>query len=131
VSQEIDRSKMIRSTAITVALAIIFISLGLLFWAWSSPDVVDNTLVGTLNDINPYLVIVIEIFLSFGFYVFLTITLVNLRLFITKIRASWLEIVGPLILVALIAYFLFEVYVAAATFVLCLGFVVYLYLLQE
>ncbi|MGV9103057.1 MAG: hypothetical protein ACOC38_12980 [Promethearchaeia archaeon] len=131
MSQEIDRNEMIRSTVITVVLAAVLLSLGLLFWAWSSPDVVDSTFVGTLNDINPFLVTVIEIALMFGFYVFLTVTLVNLRLFITKIRAGWLEILVPLILVTVISYFMFQEYVAAATFVLSLGFVVYLYLLQE
>lgn len=131
MSQEIDRSEMIRSTVITVVLAVVLLSLGLLLWAWSSPDVIDNTLVGTLNDINPYLTIVIEIALMFGFYVFLTVTLVNLRLFLTKIRAGWLELVGPLILVTVISYLMFQEYVAAATFILSLGFIVYLYLLQE
>ncbi len=66
-----------------------------------------------------------------GFFVFLSVTVINLKLFLTEIRAGWTEVIVVLIVVAIMASTMFGVFVGAASVILSLGFVVYLYLLQE
>ena len=98
---------------------------------WSSPDVIDTSPVGALNDINPYITFVLEILVMFGIFVFATVTVVNLRLQLTGVRAGWLEVIIMLVVVTAIAWLAFEANAAGATLILSLGFVGYLYLLQE
>lgn len=132
MSDEIpERREFVRSTIITVIFTVLFLSLALAFWAWSVPEVVDVTPVGALNEINPYIAIVLEILFMLAFYIFLTVTLLNFRLYLTNIRAGWFEIVATLVLVVIFSYLMFGIGVTMAAFVLCLSFVVYLYLLQE
>ncbi|MFW9908705.1 MAG: hypothetical protein ACFFEF_09025 [Candidatus Thorarchaeota archaeon] len=130
MSDEIPaREELIRSTIITVVMTSIFIILGLLFWAWTGLE--GGSPVTALNDINPYITIIFEVIFMFGMFVFLTVTVINLRHYLTRIRAGWMEIILLLILSVLIAYFMFGAEVAAASFVLFLGFVAYMYLLQD
>lgn len=130
MSDEIpERDEIIRSTLITAVLASIFIIIGVVFWAWSSPDI-DSPLTA-LNNMNPFLTPIIEIVLVLCMFIFLTVTVVNLRLFITHIRSGWLEIILLIIIQMIMAYFMFGTEVTAASFVFCLGFVVYLYALQD
>ncbi|NHI83105.1 MAG: hypothetical protein EAX81_02205 [Candidatus Thorarchaeota archaeon] len=132
MSDEIpEREEIVRSTIITVFFAIILLIFGLALWAWSAPDVIDTSLVGSLNAANPFLVPIIEIFTMFGMFVFLTVTAVNLRLYLTQIRSGWLEIIILLVVVCLAAYFMYSIEVAVVTVLLSMAFIVYLYLLQE
>ena len=126
-----ERSEMIRSTIITVLLTAVFVILGLLFWAWSSPDVIDTSPVGAINDMNPAVTILLEVLIMLLTFIFLSVTVINLKMMLTNIRAGWTEIIVLLIFIAIMTYAMFELFVAAATVVLCLGFVVYLYLLQD
>jgi hypothetical protein len=126
-----ERSEMVRSTIITVILTVVLLSLGLAFWAWSAPDVIGTSPVGALNDMNPFLVLIIEILVMSGVFVFLTITVINIRLFLTQIRAGWTEIILLLIIIFVMAFLMFEPGVAIVTLLLSLAFVVYLYMLQE
>ena len=126
-----ERSKMLRSTIITVLLTVVFIILGLAFWAWSSPDVIDSSPVGAINDLNPALTVLIEIFVMLMVFIFLSVTIINLRLMLTNIRAGWIEVIILVIFIAIMATTMFGLFVGAATVILSLGFVVYLYLLQE
>ena len=126
---DIDRSEITRSTFITGVLTVIFTVLIVAFWAWSAPDV--ESLVSYLWEQNPFIVPILEILIIFGFFVFLSVTFINLRLYLTKIRAGWFDILILLIIVTLISYYSFGQDVAIAGLVLCLGFVVYLYLLQD
>lgn len=126
-----ERSEMVRSTIITVILTVVLLSLGLAFWAWSAPDVIGTSPVGALNDMNPFLVLIIEILVMSGVFVFLTITVINIRLFLTQIRAGWTEIILLLIIIFVMAFLMFEPGVAIVTLLLSLAFVVYLYMVQE
>ncbi len=130
MSDEIpDRDEIIRSTLITAVLTSIFIVIGIVFWAWSNSDI-DSPLTA-LNGMNPFLTPIIEIVLVLCMFIFLTVTVVNLRLYITHIRSGWLEIILLIIIQMILAYFMFGSEVTAASFVFCLGFVVYLYALQD
>ncbi|HDD67269.1 MAG TPA: hypothetical protein ENG31_01435 [Candidatus Thorarchaeota archaeon] len=126
-----DKSELMRSNIITLVFTVIFLVLVVLFWMWSAPDVVDTSPVGALNDINPYVTFVIEILVLFGVFVFGTVTVVNFRLQLTDVRAGWPEIILMIIVVAVIAYLAFGVNAMGGAVVLSLGFVAYLYLLQE
>lgn len=132
VSEETpERSEMIRSSIITIILTVLFLVLGLALWAWSSPDVIDSSPVGALNEINPTITVLIEVLVMLGFFIFLSVTVINLKLALTEIRAGWTEVIVVLIVFAIMASTMFGIFVGAASVILSLGFVVYLYLLQE
>ena len=122
------REEIVRSTIITVIFASVFIILGLLFWVWSNSAV--DSASTALNDYNLYITIGLEVLFMFGMFVFLTVTAINLRHYLTRIRSGWLEVIVLLIISTSISYLMFEAGVAAASFLLNLGFVVYLYLMQ-
>jgi len=132
VSDEIpERSEMIRSTIITVVFTIVFFILGLTFWAWSSPEVIATSPVGAINELNPALTVLIEVIIMLMAFIFLSVTVINLRLALTNIRAGWTDVIVLLIIIAIVTSAMFGLFVGAATVVLSLGFVVYLYLLQD
>ncbi|MFX1330520.1 MAG: hypothetical protein ACFE9W_03110 [Promethearchaeota archaeon] len=134
MSDEIpERSEIIRSTIITVILTVVLLSVGLALWAWSSPEVIETELspIDVLNDINPFLAPIIEILVMSGMFLFLTITVVNIRLYLTQIRAGWTELILLLIVVFVMTFLMFESGVAIVTLLLSLAIVVYLYMLQE
>ena len=110
-------------------LAVIFLTLATAFWAWSAPGV--DSPVSLLNSVNPYIAVVLEILLMFGFFVFITVTVVNIRLGLTEIRAGWTEIVTMVILVTVLSWVMFGANVSGASVILSLAFVVYLCLLQD
>jgi hypothetical protein len=114
---------------ITVILTSIFMILGVLFWAGSAPGV--TSIVTAINAVNPFISVLLEVLFMFLSFVFLTVTIVNLRLYVTQIRAGWLEIFILLIVMMILSWLMFDGNVAGASFALSLGFVVYLYLLQE
>ena len=124
-----ERSEMLRSTMITVTISAICITIGIAFWAWSGSEL-DNP-VKALNDFNPYITLIVEILLMFGTFVFATVTIINLKLYISKIRAGWTEVIAMVFLIGAISWLMFESWVGMASIVLMVGFVVYLYLLQE
>lgn len=126
-----ERSEMMRSTIITVLLTVVFFVIGLAFWAWSSPDIIDTSPVGAINAMNPAITILIEVLVMVMAFIFLTVTVINLKLTLTSIRAGWTEVIVVLIVIAIMTSAMFGIFVGAATVVLSLGFVVYLYLLQE
>lgn len=132
MSDEIpERSEIVRSTIITVILTVVLLSLGLALWAWSAPEVIDTSPVGALNDMNPFLVLIIEILVMSGMFLFLTITVVNIRLYLTQIRSGWTELILLLIVVFVMTFLMFESGVAIVTLLLSLAVIVYLYMLQE
>ncbi|MFX1262266.1 MAG: hypothetical protein ACFFAZ_09280 [Promethearchaeota archaeon] len=134
MSDEIpERSEIIRSTIITIILTVVLLSVGLALWAWSSPEVIETELspIDVLNDINPFLAPIIEILVMSGMFLFLTITVVNIRLYLTQIRAGWTELILLLIVVFVMTFLMFESGVAIVTLLLSLAIVVYLYMLQE
>lgn len=126
-----ERSEMVRSTAITIILTVVFLILGLAFWAWSSPDIIESSPIGVLNSMNPFVTVLIESLTMFGMFVFLLVTAINLRLFLSNVRAGWLEVIVIFIVVTAMAWLMFGSGVGGVTAILSLGFVVYLYLLQE
>ncbi|TFG33007.1 hypothetical protein EU528_01515 [Candidatus Thorarchaeota archaeon] len=126
-----DRSEIIRSTVITVIFSVIFLIIGLTLWVWSADDIISTSPVGALNGFNPFLTVVIEALTILGMFIFLSVTVINLRLFLSEVRAGWLEVVSIFILVVAIAWAMFGVAVGGVSAIFCLGFVVYLYLLQE
>jgi hypothetical protein len=132
VSEETpERSTMMRSSIITITFTAIFLILALALWAWSSPDIIDTSPVGALNEINPAVTVAIEVLVMLMFFVFLSVSVINLRLMLTEIRAGWTEVIILLIVQAIMASTMFGVFVGAASVIVSLGFVVYLYLLQE
>ena len=126
-----ERSETIRSAAITIILTVVFLIVGLAFWYWSTPDIIDTSFVGTINEFNPYVTLVIEAFAMLGMFSFLSVTVINLKLSLSGIRAGWTEVILVFIIVVAISYVMFGAAVCGVTAVLSLGFVVYLYLLQE
>ena len=126
-----DRSETIRSAAITVIFSVVFLIIGLAFWAWSFPDIIDTSPVGVINAFNPYVTVIIEALAMLGMFIFLSVTVINAKLFLSGIRAGWMEVIAVFIVVVAISWVMFGVAVGGVTAVLSLGFVVYLYLLQE
>ena len=126
-----ERSEMIRSAVITVVLTVVFLIIGLVFWFWSTTDVIDTSPVGALNNFNPFLTVVIEALAMLGMFIFLSVTVINLRMFLSEVRAGWMEVIFVYIVAVAISWIMFGSYVGGVTAVLSLGFVVYLYLLQE
>ena len=108
-----------------------FVILGLAFWAWSSPEVIETSPVGALNDFNPAVTVVLEVLIMFLVFVFLSVSVINLRLALTNIRAGWTEVIIVLIFLAITSTAMFNLFVGSVTVILSLGFVVYLYLLQD
>ncbi len=126
-----ERSEIVRSSVITIIFAVVPLILAIAFWAWSSPDIINQTIVGTINNINPYITYVLEIVFMAFFFFFTTVTIVNLRLFVTTVRSGWAEVLLMLIVTGVLSYAMFGAGVMGATIVFCLAFIVYLYLLQE
>ncbi len=122
---------MIRSAVITITFSAIFLIVGLVLWVWSAEDIIDTSPVGALNDINSYLTVLIEALTMLGMFIFLSVTVINLKLFLSGIRAGWMEVISIFIIVVAMAWFMFGAAVGGVTAILSLGFVVYLYLLQE
>ncbi len=108
----------------------IFLILGLLFWAWTNSPDVESPLTA-INDVNTFIVPLLEILFMSVMFFFMAVTVVNIRLYLTHIRAGWLEIILLLIIQTVITYLMFGAEVTGATFVVCLAFIAYLYLLQE
>jgi len=130
VSDDIpERDEIVRSTVITVFFTVVFLVIAIAFWAWTASEVA--TPVTWLNTVNPVLAPVIEVFTMFLAFVFLTTTTINLRLFMTRIRAGWTEVILVFIIVVAISWMMFGDSVGLATGVLSLAFIGYLYLLQE
>jgi len=130
VNDEIpERREIWRSTILSVLFAAVLLILAIAFWAWSAPGV--DTPVSFMNSINPFIAVALEILLMFGFFIFVTVTVVNLRQGLTEIRAGWTEIITMLILVAILSWVMFGANVSGASVILSLAFVVYLYLLQD
>ncbi|MHA1637291.1 MAG: hypothetical protein ACTSUO_07235 [Candidatus Thorarchaeota archaeon] len=124
-----ERSEIVRSTIITVLLASIFLIIGVLFWFWNQPDAISP--IAALSDANPYLLAILEVLSMFAAFIFITVTIVNLRLFYTQIRAGWLDVIVILVIMVAVTYVMFQESVALFTLLFNLGFLVYLYLLQE
>ena len=126
-----ERSEDVRSAVITIILTVVFLVIGLALWLWSSPDIIDTSPIGAMNSFNPYVTVIIESLTMLGMFIFLSVTVVNLRLFISEVRAGWIEVISVFILVVAISWLMFGAAVGGVTAILSLGFIVYLYLLQE
>ncbi|NWF95699.1 MAG: hypothetical protein HXY34_06120 [Candidatus Thorarchaeota archaeon] len=126
-----ERRDLIRSTVVTVLFSTVFLLLAIAFWAWSSPDFIATSPVGVLNSINVWLTYVVEIASLTLTFIFVTVTVVNLRFGLTGIRSGWTEIVIMLAVIGGISYGMFGPNIAAATLAFSLGFVAYLFLHQE
>ncbi len=130
VSDDIpERDEIVRSTVITVFFTVIFLIIDIMFWAWTASEV--DTPVTWLNNVNPVLAPVIEVFTMFLVFVFLVTTVVNLRLYMTKLRSGWTEIILLFIIILAMGWVMFGSNVGLAIGVLSLAFIGYLYLLQE
>ena len=126
-----DRSEMIRSAVITIFFTVVFLILGIALWIWSSTDIIETSLVGMLNELNPYLTVIIEALTMLGMFIFLSVTVINLKLFLSGVRAGWMEVIVVFIVAVAVAWIMFGTAVGGVTAIFSLGFVVYLYLLQE
>ncbi|MFW9925226.1 MAG: hypothetical protein ACFFDM_00520 [Candidatus Thorarchaeota archaeon] len=126
-----ERRDLIRSSIITIILTVVFLILGLTLWAWSSPDIIDSSPIGVLNSYLPAITVAIEVLVMLMFFIFLSVSVINLRLMLSQIRAGWFEVILLLIVLAIISTTMFGVFVGAASVIVSLGFVVYLYLLQD
>ena len=79
---------------------------------------------------NPAVTVLIEVLVMVMAFIFLSVTVINMKLMLTSIRAGWTEVIVILLVIAIMTS-MFGLFVGAATVILSLGFVVYLYLLQE
>jgi hypothetical protein len=109
----------------------VFLVIGLAFWAWSSPEVIETSPVGWINERNPAITVLIEVLAMLMTFIFLSVTVINLRLMLSNIRAGWTEVIVLFIFIAVVASAMFNLFVGAATVILSFGFIVYLYLLQD
>lgn len=130
-TEQLERRVVIRSTIVTTVLTILFLSLAILFWAWSSADIVRDTPVGWLKQYNEYILYVLEILFPSLTYVFLTTTVTNAKLGFTGVRAGWTELIIILILIAGVTYAMFGAAIMAVTIIAMIAFIGYLYLLQK
>ncbi len=126
-----DRSEMIRSTVITVIITAVFMIIALTLWAWASLPEVETSPIDILNDFNPYISVIIESLTMLCVFIFLSVTVINLKLYLSQVRAGWFEILLIYILVIAMAWIMFGVAVGGVSAIFSLGFIVYLYLLQE
>ena len=126
-----ERSEMLRSAVITIVFSAIFLIVGLLLWVWSADDIIATSPVGALSTFNPFLTIIVEALTMLGVFIFLSVTVINLRLFLSEVRAGWMEVISIFILVVAMSWLMFGAAVGGVSVILSLGFVVYLYLLQE
>ena len=126
-----ERSDMIKSTVITVIIAAVFMIIALALWAWESLPEDELSPLDTLYDINPYVPLLIEALVMLGLFVFVIVTVINLRLFFSEVRAGWLEVISIFILIVALAWIMFGSAVGGISAIFCLGFIVYLYLLQD
>lgn len=132
MSEEIpERRDLLRSTVLTILFTVVFVVLGLAFWAWSSLEVIATSPVGAINEFNPAVTVVLEVLIMFMTFVFLLVTVINLRLALTNIRAGWTEVIITVIFIAIMSTGMFALFVGSMTVILSLGFVVYLYLIQD
>ena len=116
VSEDVpERSEMIRSAVITVILTVVFLIIGLVFWFWSTTDVIDTSPVGALNNFNPFLTVVIEALAMLGMFIFLSVTVINLRMFLSEVRAGWMEVIFVYIIAVAISWIMFGSYVGGVT----------------
>jgi len=126
-----ERSEDMRSAVITIIFTVVFLILGIVLWVWSSPDIIDTSLIGVINSFNPYVTLIIESLTMLGMFIFLSVTVINMRLFLSEVRAGWFEVISVFIIVVAISWLMFGAAVGGVTAIFSLGFVVYLYLLQE
>lgn len=105
--------------------------IGLTLWAWSSLNEDEISPIDLLNDINPFVTVLIESLTMLGVFIFLIVSVINLRLFLSEVRAGWVEVISVFILIVAITWLMFGAAVGGVTAILSLGFVVYLYLLQD
>jgi len=126
-----ERSDMIKSTVITVIFAAVFMIIALTLWAWEALPEVETSPIDMLNDINPYITLLIEALTMLGEFVFLSVTVINLRMFFSDVRAGWLEVISVYILVVVMAWLMFGASVGGISAIFNLGFIAYLYLLQD
>ncbi|MGY5875996.1 MAG: hypothetical protein RTU30_09635 [Candidatus Thorarchaeota archaeon] len=124
-----ERDEIVRSTIITIFLTAISLIIGILFWVWSATGV--ESPVTMLNELNSAVVPIIEVLVGVMFFLFLLTTVVNLRHYMTKLRAGWLEIIMIYLIATAIFWLMFDSGVGMATAVISLGFVAYIYMLQE
>ncbi|TFG98248.1 hypothetical protein E4H12_06610 [Candidatus Thorarchaeota archaeon] len=126
-----DRSEMIRSAVITIIFSAVFLIVGLVLWIWSFTDIITTSPVGALNSINPYVTGILEALTMLGMFIFLSVTVINIRMFLSEVRAGWLEVISVYIIVVAMAWVMFGSAVGGVAAIFSLGFVVYLSLLQE
>ena len=124
-----ERNEIVRSTIITTFLTAIFLIIGILFWVWSATGVENPVTI--LNELNSAVVPIIEVLVGVMFFLFLLTTVVNLRHYLTRLRAGWLEIIIIYIAATAMSWLMFNSGVGLATAVISLGFVAYIYMLQE
>ncbi|MBD3407905.1 MAG: hypothetical protein GF411_17425 [Candidatus Lokiarchaeota archaeon] len=126
-----EKSELMRSNVVTILLSIILLVVALTLWAWSSPDVIDTSPVGAIQDLNPWVLWGLELLVMIGFFFFASISAFNLRLMISGIRAGWTEIIVLIIIVTAMSYLMFSPELAAATFIASLGVLSYFYMIQR
>jgi len=126
-----ERGEVIRSTVITLVFTVVFLILGLTFWAWSSPDIIETSPIGILSEMNLYVTVLLESLTMVGIFIFLSVTVITLKHFISGVRAGWFEVILVFITVAAMAWLMFGSAVGGTTAIFSLGFVVYLYWLQQ
>ena len=77
MSEEIpERRDLLRSTVLTILFTVVFVVLGLAFWAWSSLEVIATSPVGAINEFNPAVTVVLEVLIMFMTFVFLLVTVI-------------------------------------------------------
>lgn len=126
-----ERGEVIRSTVITLVFTAVFLILGLTFWVWSSPDFIRTSPIGILSEMNLYVTVLLESLTMVGIFIFVSVTVINLKLFISGVRAGWFEVIVVFIIVTAMAWLMFGSAVGGTTAIFSLGFVVYLYWLQQ
>jgi len=115
------------SMIISLAISIIFLSLGILIWAKYPPF---PDFMQAVNNVHELLGMTIESILIVGFYFFMVVFVAILREYLGEV-AGWTEIITVYVVALIIAYALFGPEVTAISGIVNVFLIFYFYYLQE
>ena len=115
------------SMIISLAISVLFLSLGILIWAKYPPF---SDFMQAVNNVHELLGMAIESLLIIGFYFFMVVFVAILREYLREV-AGWTEIITVYVVTLIIAYALFGAEVTAISGVINVFLIFYFYYLQE
>lgn len=115
------------SMIVSLAISLIFLSLGILIWAKYPPF---PDFMQAVNNVHEILGMAIETILIVGFYFFMVVFVAILREYLREV-AGWTEIITVYVVTLIIAYALFGVEVTVISGIINVFLLFYFYYIQE